>query len=250
MAAPASIVEGFERSLRECLSPFGFEVQPFKVGWYNAVLQPSLHLSHPEDTLAVLVLSAPQMFEKAFKPFLKNREFKNIRDPIDECVAHYVSRAVSQSFPAQKVEVSYDYEMLPNRRPRFLAQTAAHAAGAAYYYQRKDITADPWGNKKMYGVCMHPRYRGWFAIRALLVFPGVGAEGLVQRDPPDCVPSQELRIELLERFNLRWQDWSYRDIVPVEERYSEEQKTYFNTPPADRLKLLQESGDLQICPSY
>ncbi|KAK6484380.1 methylmalonic aciduria and homocystinuria type C protein-like protein isoform X1 [Huso huso] len=126
------------------------------------------------------------------------------------------------SFPAQKVEVSYDYEMLPSRRPRFLAQTAAHVAGAAYYYQRKDITADPWGNKKMYGVCMHPRYGGWFAIRALLVFPGVGAEGLVQRDPPDCVPSQELRIELLERFNLRWQDWSYRDIVPVEERYSEE----------------------------
>ncbi|MBN3275915.1 MMAC protein, partial [Polyodon spathula] len=198
----------------------------------------------------MLVLSAPQMFEKAFKPFLKNQEFKNIRDPIDECVAHYVNRAVSQSFPAQEVEVSYDYEMLPSRRPRFLAQTAAHVAGAAYYYQRKDVTEDPWGDKKMYGVCMHPRYGGWFAIRALLVFPGVVAEGLVQRDPPDCVPSQELRIELLERFNLRWQDWSYRDIVPVEVRYSEEQKTYFSTPPADRLKLLHESGDLQIFPSY
>lgn len=41
----------------------------------------------------------------------------------------------------------YDYEMLPNRKPRFLAQTAAHVAGAAYYYQRKDVQQDPWGEK-------------------------------------------------------------------------------------------------------
>lgn len=41
----------------------------------------------------------------------------------------------------------FDYEMLPSRKPKFLAQTAAHVAGAAYYYQRKDVKLDPWGKK-------------------------------------------------------------------------------------------------------
>ncbi|RXM99266.1 Methylmalonic aciduria and homocystinuria type C protein-like [Acipenser ruthenus] len=96
--------------------------------------------------------------------------------------------------------------MLPSRRPRFLAQTAAHVAGAAYYYQRKDITADPWGDKRL--VC-DPRFAGvpWGRGR------GAGAEG-----PPGLRPVTGAE----DRFNLRWQDWSYRDIVPVEERYSEE----------------------------
>ena len=60
--------------------------------------------------------------------------------------------------------------------------------------------------QKMYGVCVHPKFGGWFAIRALLVFGGVtvGSE-LVQPAPPDCVPSREDRIQLLEAFNFHWQ---------------------------------------------
>lgn len=58
----------------------------------------------------------------------------------------------------------------------------------------------------MFGVCVHPKFGGWFAIRALLVFVdiAVGPE-LVQPSPPDCVPSREGRIQLLEAFNLHWQ---------------------------------------------
>lgn len=61
-------------------------------------------------------------------------------------------------------------------------------------------------SQKMFGVCVHPRFGGWFAIRALLVFGGVtvGSE-MVQPPPPDCVPSREGRIQLLEAFNYRWQ---------------------------------------------
>ncbi|KAF7254725.1 hypothetical protein EYD10_01367 [Varanus komodoensis] len=136
----------------------------------------------------------------------------------------------------------YDYEMLSNRKPRFLAQTAAHVAGAAYYYQRKDVLQDPWGEKKIYGVCIHPSYGGWFAIRALVVFPDVQVPFLPQSPPFDCVTTQEERIELLNKFNFHWQDWSYRDIIEVKEKYSEEQKTYFATPPAERLKLLNLQG--------
>lgn len=58
----------------------------------------------------------------------------------------------------------------------------------------------------MFGVCVHPKYGGWFAIRALLVFEDVtvGSE-MVQPAPCDCVPTREGRIQLLEAFNLHWQ---------------------------------------------
>uniref|UniRef100_A0A8C9R0A7 Cyanocobalamin reductase / alkylcobalamin dealkylase n=2 Tax=Scleropages formosus TaxID=113540 RepID=A0A8C9R0A7_SCLFO len=243
MAKPRVTVEDIEKGLSEFLMPLGFEVYPFKVGWYNAVLIPTLHLSYPDHTVAVVVLSTPKMFEQAFKPFLKRESFKGLNDPIDQCVADCISTCVSQCFPDQPVDISYDYEMLPSRKPKFLAQTAAHVAGAAYYYQRTDITNDPWGEKKMFGVCIHPRLGGWFAIRALLVFPSVVVdEELIQKPPPDCVPSQEDRVELLERFNFRWKDWSYRDIIPSVQCYSEEQKTYFSTPPDQRAMLLRQWG--------
>ncbi|XP_006635366.3 cyanocobalamin reductase / alkylcobalamin dealkylase [Lepisosteus oculatus] len=245
MAESGSNVEIVEGRLREVLTPLGFEVYPLQVGWYNAVLPPSLHLGHPSDTLAAVVLSAPAMFESSFLPFLRSQACGSVRDPIDQCVAHYLPRAVAQCFPGQQVEISYDYEMLPNRKPKFLAQTAAHVAGAAYYYQQRDVADNPWGNKKMFGVCVHPRFGGWFAIRALLVFPGVGAAGLEQRDPPDCVPTREDRIRLLERFNTCWQDWSYRDVVAPAERYSEKQQAYFSARPADRLALLRDWGLLR-----
>ncbi|KAM8875544.1 cyanocobalamin reductase / alkylcobalamin dealkylase isoform 2-T2 [Spinachia spinachia] len=206
MAASASNVGDITRLLEEHLSKLGFEIYPLKVGWYNSVLPPSLCLGHHNDCLAVLVLSTPAMFEEAFLPFVKQRSFQALSDPVDQCVRHCVSSAVAQCFSGNDVDVSYDYELLPSRKPRFLAQTAAHVCGAAFYYQQADVREQPWAHKKMFGVCVHPRFGGWFAIRALLVFKGVMVDSeMLQPDPPDCVPSREGRIQLLEAFNLHWQ---------------------------------------------
>uniref|UniRef100_A0AAY4CLY1 Cyanocobalamin reductase / alkylcobalamin dealkylase n=1 Tax=Denticeps clupeoides TaxID=299321 RepID=A0AAY4CLY1_9TELE len=222
------------------LCPLSFSVQ---IGWYNAVLPPSFHLPYHEDTLAVVVLSAPAMFEKLFIPFLQRHRREAARDPVDQCVSDTISSCVSQSFPKQEVDVMYDYEMHPNRKPKFLAQTAAHVAGAAYYYQQCDVPNQPWGSKKMFGVCIHPRWGGWFAIRALLVFRGVESGAELQQAPPvDSVGSRQQRVELLESFNLHWQDWAYRDIIRSEDSYSPRQREYFSTPPGQRATLLQRWG--------
>lgn len=62
----------------------------------------------------------------------------------------------------------------------------------------------------MFGVCVHPRLGGWFAIRALLIFGGVTAGSeMVQPIPPDCVSSREGRIQLLEAFNYNWKVLSF-----------------------------------------
>ncbi|XP_078417157.1 cyanocobalamin reductase / alkylcobalamin dealkylase isoform X1 [Cetorhinus maximus] len=226
-----------QQQLNACLGPLGFQCDPFRIDWYNAVIQPSFHLQYPDDTLAFVVLSTPQMFEKAFKPFIADKQLPTVRDPIDECVVYYFS-LVKKNLSDQRIEAIHDFEMLPNRKPKVLVQTAAHVAGAAYYYQMKDVQQNPWGEKKMYGVCIHPRYGGWFAIRGVLIFPDVQVPSLEQKLPVDCVSTDEKKIQLLERFNLHWQDWTYRDIIDVEERYSEEQKQYFATPPSERFKLL------------
>ncbi|XP_039985424.1 cyanocobalamin reductase / alkylcobalamin dealkylase isoform X3 [Xiphias gladius] len=234
--------------LKDRLSKLGFEVYPLKVGWYNSVLPPSLRLAYPDDSLAVVVLSTPTMFEQALMPFLEERGCQGLSDPIDQCVKHCVTSSVLQCFPGQSVDVRYDYELLPSRKPKFLAQTAAHVSGAAFYYQQSDVTDQPWAEKvKMFGVCMHPRFGGWFAIRALLVFRDVtvGFE-VVQPVPPDCVPTREGRIQLLEAFNFHWQDWSYRNIVCPVQTYSQKQRDYFSTPPAQRLALLKSWGILPI----
>jgi methylmalonic aciduria homocystinuria type C protein len=93
-------------------------------------------------------------------------------------------------------------------------------------------------SQRIAGVCIHPRYGGWFAIRGVLLLPGVEVPDLPQRKPPDCIPVRADRITLLEGFNFHWRDWTYRDAVTPQERYSEEQKAYFSAPPADRLALL------------
>lgn len=94
--------------------------------------------------------------------------------------------------------------------------------------------------QNVFGVCIHPKYGGWFAIRGVIIFKSVLCPHLQQTEPVDCVPQQEERVKLLELFTNHWKDWRYRDIIPVEKRYSEDQKQYFATAPKDRTSLILE----------
>ncbi|XP_037005733.2 cyanocobalamin reductase / alkylcobalamin dealkylase isoform X2 [Artibeus jamaicensis] len=179
-------VADLKQKIETTLSPFGFEVYPFQVAWYNALLPPAFHLPLPGPTLAFLVLSTPAMFDKALKPFLQSCHLQSLTDPVDQCVAYHLDRV------------------------------------------REHIS----------GVCIHPRFGGWFAIRGVVLLPGVEVPDLPPTKPLDSVPTRADRIALLEGFNFHWRDWTYRDAVTPQERYSEEQKAYFSTPPAQRLALL------------
>ncbi|WAR23750.1 MMAC-like protein, partial [Mya arenaria] len=153
----------------------------------------------------------------------------------------YKEDTLAVIFPQHDIEAIHDFELHPSHRPKVLVQTAGHVAGAAYYYQRKDVQPDPWGEEtKIFGVSVHPKFGGWFALRGVLIFKDLQCPDLPKKAPDDIVPTHELRKELLERFNFRWQDWTYRDIILVEGKYSEHQKLYFETPPKDRPQLIQK----------
>lgn len=269
-------------TLNNYFNPLGLEVHTFKVGWYNETVDPAFRLQHARDALCFVVISAPSMFEKALVPFVKakHREdgvsFK--RDPLDECLKACFEGA-AELFPDQEVTIIQDFELHPNRRPKVLVQTAAHVAGCAYYYQRSSVdevhtpecprnetvvhtTApdclkklqcaceSPWDKtKRIYGVCVHPDYGGWFAIRGVMIFPHLRDESIERPEPPDCIRSRSQRIELLNRFNNDWRDWTYRDMIPVKEKYSELQKKYFATLPKDRHSLLEEIAIAKSAPT-
>ncbi|XP_014667334.1 PREDICTED: methylmalonic aciduria and homocystinuria type C protein homolog [Priapulus caudatus] len=228
------------KGIRELLEHAGFESYPFKVSWYNKSVEPVFHLGYHGDTLAFIIISTPNMYENAFKPFVTRSKCLGVRDPIDECVAHHFDQ-VKNLFSGEKITCIHDFELTPTRRPKILVQTASHIAGAAYYYQRNDVKEQPtrWDKKsRIYGVCIHPKWGGWFGLRGVLIFDNVQCPELSQTIPPDVVDTDAKKIELLERFNNNWQDWTFRDIIPPDGRYSEEQKLYFATAPAERKKLL------------
>ncbi|XP_023218050.1 methylmalonic aciduria and homocystinuria type C protein homolog [Centruroides sculpturatus] len=226
-------------TLENSLGQYGFEFHPFKIGWYNDMIKPIFQLNYSYDTIAFLIVSTPQMFDRAFKPFVRCRRLSGSLNPIDECTVYYLDR-IKQVFPDTEIDIKYDFELHMGRRPKVLMQTAAHVSGAAYYYRRDDLQEDPWGsNKKIFGVCIHPKYGGWFALRGVAIFEKFTCPLLTKTEPNDVIPEDKKR-ELLEKFNYHWEDWSYRDIIPVAEKYSEEQKKYFATKPGQRHKIIDE----------
>ena len=94
--------------------------------------------------------------------------------------------------------------------------------------------------QRVCGVSIHPRYGGWFAIRGAIIFKSVTSPDLQQKQPLDVVPEQDKKVELLKLFNYHWQDWRFRDIIEPMQRYSDDQKLYFDTLPKDRKPLIRE----------
>ncbi|XP_053098340.1 cyanocobalamin reductase / alkylcobalamin dealkylase isoform X2 [Pangasianodon hypophthalmus] len=192
-----TVVNVIVQPLRETLNSLGFEVYPLKIGWYNAVVSQAHQLQYSADTLALVVLSTPSMFEKVFLPFLRTGCCKGVRDPVDQCVAQTIKSCVSKCLPDQSVDITFDYELLPNRKPKFLAQTAAHVAGAARYYQPSDIQDPPWGNKHDDAPVHKASSMKTWCVK-------VGVEELeCPAQSPDLNPTEHLWDELEHRLNPR-----------------------------------------------
>jgi cyanocobalamin reductase (cyanide-eliminating) / alkylcobalamin dealkylase len=136
------------------------------------------------------------------------------------------------------------------RRAKIIMQTVAHISGAAYFYGLKDIgelkndqeTQNNLTSKRLMGVCLHPQYGGWFAMRSVFIFRNLLADErqLKFKMPVDPLKGNlELIRELLIRFNYNWRDWTYRNMIQVKDKYSDAQKEYFELEPKNRKNLLK-----------
>lgn len=96
----------------------------------------------------------------------------------------------------------------------------------------------------MMGVCLHPKYGGWFGFRSVLIFKTLQYPLLPRITPTDLLNGDELlTIDVLKRFNDCWQDSTYRNVIPVTETYSILQQSYFQTLPKDRFSWLEKLRD-------
>ncbi|OQV13132.1 Methylmalonic aciduria and homocystinuria type C protein-like protein [Hypsibius exemplaris] len=228
--------------LKLLVEPQGFEVYPFLIGWYNETVEEVFQLKYPEDTVAFLFISTPSMFEKAFVPFVLKHEIEELRDPIDQCMLNFFRNLVKE-FAEQQVDMIHDFELHPNKRPKILAQTAAHVSGAAFLYRMQNLSLELRASptpKRMMGLCLHPKYGGWFAIRGCIVLKDLHCPDLPRLDPIDILTAPVDQMKALELFNFHWRDSRFRDVVSVEERYSKDQQLYFNTPPGQRKHILAD----------
>ncbi|XP_078329182.1 cyanocobalamin reductase / alkylcobalamin dealkylase-like [Crassostrea virginica] len=235
--------ESILQRIREMLVPLGFEIYPFKVGWYNEPIEKKYKLPCKYDTLGVLVLSIPDMWEKAFIPFAKKQDWANWnkeKNPLHECMIYNFEKA-KQSFPEHDVEVMHQFESVPNKQAKILVQTAAHVAGAAYYYQRRDVTDQPWpADENIYGACYHPVYGGWVSLDGVFIFKDVLCPDLPQQAPQDVFPNREERIELLKKYNTP--PWSFRDLLPVPRKYAEEHENYLSSNLDQKIAIAKRIG--------
>ncbi|VDP32454.1 unnamed protein product [Soboliphyme baturini] len=190
--------------------------------WYNEIVSAAFQLPYPATSLAVLVISTPPMFTHLFLPWLKEQTQKFQYDA-DTCV------------------VLHDYDIMPNRRPKAVMGVAGYVAGASSYYQRSDLTVDPWNKTtNIAALSLHPKYGGWFAFRGVLIFPLIDASQLERKEAVRKLTSEEAIVWALERFNFKWKDATYRDSYPVAEKYDSKQREYFTTRPSERISLLSK----------
>lgn len=61
-----------------------------QVGWYNDKVDEIFHLPYDKDTLGILLLSTPDMFEKVFVPFIKSGYVADHRDPLDASISDFI----------------------------------------------------------------------------------------------------------------------------------------------------------------
>lgn len=240
---PSSVLSSEELSLllsdvqhNACL-PRGFDVAPFKPEWYNgAVSNSKFKLAVPEDSLAFVIVSLPSMFERSFLPYVRDNWTRlcDRTDTLDQCMKHVFSLLaayVTSKCPDEDVLCMHDFELAPNRRPKVLVQTAGHVSGIVRLYQESDADASQLEVKgdKVYPVCLHPQYGGWFALRGVIVLPNVKAS-MSRPEPPQVLNSPQQVAQVLNLYNDHWRDNRFRDWAAdgiVKERYSDLQRKYF-----------------------
>lgn len=229
-------VEEIKEALKAKAAKKGLEFYPFCIGWYNEQVKNIFHLPYSESTVAFCIISSPSFFENGFLPYLNHIDCNDVKDPLDQCLSSTLN-CLKDSLQ-HDIDIIHDYDLHPTRRPKVLVQTAGHVAGAAYYYQKTDVLNQPWGEKKIYSVSIHPEYGGWFAFRGIIIFKDVLCSNISKVYPRDFLSNEE-KIQVLDGYNFHWKEWTFRDVSSPSERYSDVQKRYFQTKPADRMKLIK-----------
>uniref|UniRef100_A0AC35UE93 Cyanocobalamin reductase (cyanide-eliminating) n=1 Tax=Rhabditophanes sp. KR3021 TaxID=114890 RepID=A0AC35UE93_9BILA len=240
----------------------GFEIYPINLREYNRFVGKEFHLPNDENTFGVVVLSTPLWFPRKYQTWIKQimqekvltqEEFQEAYpDPIKQCFEECFDEAV-RDLDDQRPTIIHDFTFLANRKPKMIMAAAGHASGATYYYTKNEcpellpsdedrISA---GKKKLIGIAMHPKYGGHFAFRCVILFEKVMLTDLELNSPVKAIEDKEEIARLILSFNDLWRTGDYRNMGETNgnsyaQKYTEIQMKYWNSPPAERYKVILE----------
>jgi methylmalonic aciduria homocystinuria type C protein len=94
------------------------------------------------------------------------------------------------------------------------------------------------------GVCLHPKFGGWFAMRCVFLFKNVLLSNETDLSRPNVSDplghDYERIVDLLKNFKFNWKDSKYRNAINVDEKYSDVQVDYFTVEPKYRKEMLKK----------
>lgn len=224
------------------LKEYGYDAAPFLPEWYNDLSTVVKMSEYHPKTVCVVVVSNCDMFEKTLPAYLAEHdpELTRAEDCVDSCTKHFMAKAAQDLFPNEPVDILYDWELQPGSRlPKVNMSTAGHAAGIAFFNLPEKVENPPWGEKRVFGCSISPKYGGHFGYRAVLVFKDLRDDDIPYLEPHDAVEGREQKIKLIEGFNRDYKDPVWRDIIYTDKRYGDDQIDYFNTIPGKRVPKMR-----------
>ncbi|PAV85104.1 hypothetical protein WR25_04522 [Diploscapter pachys] len=224
-----------------------------KIDAYNSAVSEDFQLPFKPNTLAVLLISSPKMFDISFAKWIREKLEKlgtmsAVSEAFPSPIAQFLDDRLEELYKnlSYSCETIHDHHLWPNRRPKILMQTCGHVAGAAFYYQPKNFQDENWPpskpmdkGSKFIGLSLHPVYGGHFAFRSVLIFPEAKIENSEKSNPGSILEDPEEIKKMLEEFNFNWRTSGFRDFGNPKHRYSPEQVAYFGLAPAERWAFLE-----------
>lgn len=87
---------------------------------------------------------------------------------------------------------------------------------------------------------LHPKYGGYFAYRAVLIFPEVILPpDFKEQRAPMLLTTIEKQDEAVRLYNDHWWEGKFRDCGDPVEKYSPLQLKYFSSLPKDRWDIIK-----------
>jgi methylmalonic aciduria homocystinuria type C protein len=212
-------------------------VQPFRVDWFNAAVEPSLRLPDwgRNSTLGIVVGNTRRLWRPFTNAIFNDPELIQRDHPLDTYVETALTDITGRCIGARQVTL-WAHQTVPSAIP---IQRIAEASGLAYLSPSH--------------LSIHPAFGPWLALRAVVVVDTDGPPGEAPRAPDPCARCAKPCLEPLAQalalspdvgrgdVERNWRAWALvREVCPEGHayRYDDEQLRYHYVKDRSILRTL------------
>ncbi|HMI85983.1 MAG TPA: hypothetical protein VK550_17925 [Polyangiaceae bacterium] len=232
------MLDAVTAALRSRCDDVGLDlVYPFRVDWFNDVIEPSLRL--PDwgrlGALGFVVGNTRRLWPVFARALRADASLVGAEHPLDAYLERVLTDAAAHSLGHRHV-ILFAHRMTP---APVAIQQVAHAIGLAHLSPSR--------------LSVHPVYGPWWSPRAVVVVDADGPAGDRPRASDPCTPCAKPCLAAFDRalaatdlarpgdVERHWQSWAeVREVCPEGQssRYEDDQLRYHYTKDRSILRLL------------